>query len=248
MQKLIVLGSSGHASVLIDAIELAGVFTIAGYLDDTQPSGVVRKGYSVLGTFRDAAAVCAEQEIKDVVIAIGDNCQRRKVYSDLLRSCPHLNFPVVRHPSAVIARSAEIAMGTALLARSHIGPGSQIGSFCILNTGSSLDHDCKMDDFASIAPGAFAGGLVEIGKCSAVGVGASISDHISIGSHSVVGTGSVVVRDIPDHVVAYGCPARAVRLRSEGEPYMGKSSTGRTVPRICRATEHLRTVHLESQK
>jgi len=221
MQRLIVVGSSGHASVLIDAIELAGVFTIAGYLDDTQASGTVRRGYSVLGALRDAATVCAQQKIQDVVVAIGDNWQRRKVHSDLTRSCPHLTFPVVKHPSAVIAASAKIAMGTALLARSHVGPGSRIDSFCILNTGSSVDHDCQIQDFASLAPGVFTGGLVEIGEGSAVGVGASISDRISIGSHSVVGTGSVVVRDIPDHVVAYGCPARVVRLRSEDEKHSG---------------------------
>jgi sugar O-acyltransferase (sialic acid O-acetyltransferase NeuD family) len=221
MQRLIVVGSSGHASVLVDAIELAGVFTIAGYLDDTHPSGTILRGYPVLGAVRDVATVCAERKIQDVVIAIGDNWRRRKVHLDLLRNSPHLSFPVVRHPSAVVAPTAEIAMGTALLARSHVGPGSRIGSFCILNTGSSADHDSKMQDFASLAPGVFTGGLVEIGECSAVGVGASISDRISIGSHSVVGTGSVVVRDIPDHVVAYGCPARTVRPRSEGEKYLG---------------------------
>ena len=221
MKKVIVVGSSGHASVLIDAIELAGVFTVAGYLDDTQLSGTVRNGYPVLGALRDVVTICAERRIQDIVIAIGDNWQRRKVHSDLLRSCPNLSFPVVRHPSAVIAPSAEINMGTALLARSHVGPGSRIGSFCILNTGSSVDHDCKMHDFASLAPGVFTGGLVEIGECSAVGVGASISDRISVGSHSVVGTGSAVVRDIPDHVVAYGCPARPIHQRSEGEQYLG---------------------------
>ena len=77
-----------------------------------------------------------------------------------------------------------------------------------------------MHDFASIAPGVFMGGLVQIGECSAIGVGASISDRISIGGHAVVGTGAVVVRDIPDLVVAYGNPARVKRSRPEGEKYI----------------------------
>jgi acetyltransferase-like isoleucine patch superfamily enzyme len=77
-----------------------------------------------------------------------------------------------------------------------------------------------LGDFSSLAPGAVTGGLVIVGECSAIGVGAAISDRISIGSNSVVGTGAVVVRDIPDFVVAYGNPARAMRSRSEGEKYL----------------------------
>jgi sugar O-acyltransferase (sialic acid O-acetyltransferase NeuD family) len=218
--KLLVIGSSGHASVLIDAIELAGVYDVAGYLDDTVGQGTDRRGYPVFGGLDVAVSVCGQELIENVVIAIGDNWWRRKIYSDLVGKCPKLKFPVVKHPSAVVARTAEIGRGTAILAGSHVGPGSCVGEFCIINTGSSIDHDCKLRDFTSIAPGVFTGGLVQIGECSAIGVGASISDRISIGGHAVVGTGAVVVRDIPDLVVAYGNPARAQRSRREGETYM----------------------------
>lgn len=218
--KLLVIGSSGHASVLVDAIELTGVYDVAGYLDDTVERGTDRRGYPVLGRLDDAVSVCLEQQIENVVVAIGDNWWRRKIYSELVRKCPKLKFPVVKHPSAVIARTSEIGRGTAMLAGSHVGPWSRVGEFCIINTGSSIDHDCRLRDFASIAPGVFTGGLVQIGECSAIGVGASISDRISIGGHAVVGTGAVVVRDIPDLVVAYGNPARAQRSRREGETYV----------------------------
>lgn len=174
----------------------------------------------MLGGLDRAAGVCAELRVENVVIAIGDNWWRRKVYSDLAQKCPHLKFPVLKHPSAVVAASATLGKGAAILAGSHVGPGSRVGEFAIVNTASSMDHDCTLHGFASIAPGAFMGGLVEIGECSAVGVGASISDRIRIGRHSVVGTGAVVVRDVPDFVVAYGNPARVQRSRAEAEPYV----------------------------
>jgi sugar O-acyltransferase (sialic acid O-acetyltransferase NeuD family) len=218
--KLLVIGSSGHASVLVDAIELAGAYAIAGHLDDTVARGTSRRGYSVLGGLNDVASVCADQIIEDVVVAIGDNWWRRKIYSELVQKCPNLRFPPVKHPSAIVASSAAVGKGSVILAGSHVGPGSRVGDFCILNTGSSIDHDCILHDFVSIAPGVFAGGLVEIGECSAIGVGASISDRISIGRHAVVGTGAVVVRNIPDLVVAYGNPAREQRSRPEGEKYL----------------------------
>jgi len=218
---ILIIGSSGHSSVLVDAIEVAGTHRVVGYLDNTVARGTLRRGYPILGGFDDAVRVCAEQSIQEAAIAIGDNWWRRKIYCDVAQSCPELRFPAIKHPSAVVAASAEVGNGSAVLAGSHIGPGSRVGDFCILNTGSSIDHDCVLHDFASIAPGVFAGGLVEIGECSAIGVGACISDRISIGCHAVVGTGAVVVRDVPGFVVAYGNPATVKRLRPEGEKYFG---------------------------
>jgi sugar O-acyltransferase (sialic acid O-acetyltransferase NeuD family) len=218
--KLLLIGSSWHASVLLDAIERAGLHHVVGYLDDTVPAGTSRNGYAVLGGLKDASRICSELSISDVAMGIGDNWWRRKLYADLIEVCPNLRFPVVRHPSAIVAASARTGRGTAILAGSHIGPNSVVGDFCILNTGSSIDHDCTLAHFSSIGPGVKTGGLVRIGECSAIGVGASISDRISIGRHAVVGTGAAVVRDVPDLVVAYGNPARVQRSRDEGERYV----------------------------
>jgi sugar O-acyltransferase (sialic acid O-acetyltransferase NeuD family) len=221
-RKLLLIGSSGHASVLVDAVELADTHLVVGYLDDTVTRGTIRRGYPVLGGLSDAANVCGDKLIEDLAVAIGDNWWRRKIYCDLARECPQLDFPVIRHPSAVVARSAKVGKGTVIFAGSHVGPESRVGELCILNTGSSIDHECTLHNFSSIAPGAFTGGHVEIGECSAIGVGVSISDRISIGRHAVIGTGAVVVRNIPDLVVAYGNPARVHRSRPEGEAYVGK--------------------------
>jgi sugar O-acyltransferase (sialic acid O-acetyltransferase NeuD family) len=215
------IGSSGHASVLMDAIELVGEYEVVGYVDDTVSIGTIRRGYPVLGGLKDVPRICGEGVITDIVVAVGDNWWRRKLQSDLLERCPNLTFSIVKHPAAIVASSAEIGRGAAILAGSHIGPGSRVGDLCVVNTGSSIDHDCVMHEFSSIAPGVSTGGLVEIGECSAIGVGVSISDRISIGRHTVVGTGAVVVRDLPDLVVAYGNPARVQRSRAEGERYVG---------------------------
>jgi serine acetyltransferase len=43
----------------------------------------------------------------------------------------------------------------------------------------------------------------------------------TIGVHCVIGAGALVLADLPDSVLAYGLPARVVRARKEGEPYLG---------------------------
>jgi sugar O-acyltransferase (sialic acid O-acetyltransferase NeuD family) len=217
--EILVIGSSGHGGVIVDILEACG-HTIAGYLDDTVPVGVLKRGYPILGRLADCDGICERMKPQDIVMAIGDNWWRRKVYNDM-KIVRDARYPVIAHPTASVARSAQVGEGSVLMAHANVGPHARLGKFAIVNTGASLDHDSILGDFASLAPGVFTGGLVEIGECSAVGVGAALSDRIKVGSHTVIGTGAVVVRNVPDHSVAYGNPARVIRSRIEGEPYYG---------------------------
>lgn len=60
---------------------------------------------------------------------------------------------------------------------------------------------------------------VTIGKHVWIGGGAIIMPGVTIGDNVVIGAGSVVTKDIPDNMVAYGNPCRAVRgnRRKEGK-------------------------------
>ena len=91
--------------------------------------------------------------------------------------------------------------------------GSQIGDNVVLNTGASVDHDCDIRDGVQLAPGVVLGGRVRIDSLSFVGIGATIINRIVVGRNCLIGAGAVVVRDIPDHSVAYGVPARVIRQR-----------------------------------
>ena len=51
---------------------------------------------------------------------------------------------------------------------------------------------------------------VRVGDGSWLGTGAVILPGVTIGRHVAVGAGSVVTRDLPDHAVAVGTPARVV--------------------------------------
>ena len=52
---------------------------------------------------------------------------------------------------------------------------------------------------------------VHIGENVWVGAGVTIVPGVSIGKDSVIGACSVVVKDIPDNVVAVGNPCRVLR-------------------------------------
>jgi acetyltransferase-like isoleucine patch superfamily enzyme len=51
-----------------------------------------------------------------------------------------------------------------------------------------------------------------------IGANATILPFVVVGARALVGAGSVVTRDIPAGMVAYGCPAVAVRAVDDLEP------------------------------
>lgn len=222
--KVVVIGCSGHARVVVDIVESEGRSEVIGFLDTFKRATSTVLGYQMLGTEEDLPSLIACRLCNAVIVAVGDNWIRGQIANRIRALVPAVPFISAIHPSAQISRTARIGPGTVIMAGAIVNAGCRIGECCILNTGSSLDHDSTMEPFSSLAPGAVTGGTVTIGAFSAIAIGAVISHAIKIGEHAVVGAGSTIVRNIPDRVVAYGTPARIIRTRNPGDPYLGERS------------------------
>ncbi len=218
--RIVVVGTSGHAGVAIDAIERSGGMEILGLVDSFRTAGESAYGYPVLGPESALTVASHDHGANTVFIAIGDNFQRMRIHERIRASHPGLRFATVIHPAASVSVRALLGPGVLVCAGAVVGPGAELGDGCIVNTGASLDHDSRMDPWSSLAPGVAAGGNIRLGTCSAVGIGATVSHGIAIGAHVVLGAGAVAVRNIPGYCVAYGVPARAMRPREAGEPYL----------------------------
>lgn len=48
-------------------------------------------------------------------------------------------------------------------------------------------------------------------KGASIGTSTTILSGVTIGENSIIGAGSVVTKDIPDNVIAYGNPAKVIR-------------------------------------
>lgn len=221
MQQILIIGSSGHASVVAEIVEREARFAIAGLVDSFRPAGEMAFGHTTLGSERDLPSIVASRGITGLIIAIGDNWQRARMSRKVRDLLPQLLFVSAVHPSAVIARNTTLGPGTVVMPGAVINPGSRLGAHCIVNTSASIDHDCMLSDFSSVAPAAALGGNVALGECAAVMLGAHVIHRRRIGAHAVIGAGALVLEDIPDHAVAHGVPATVVRRRKEGDPYLG---------------------------
>ena len=220
MENIVIIGSGGHAKVIIDIVEKAGLYHIVGLLNKSPKKNKKILGYDLLGKEEDLPKFVKTHAIKGIIIAVGDNFTREKVVEIAKEKCPEIVFFSAIHPNASIAPDVSIGQGTVIMAGVSINATSSIGEFCILNTNSSLDHDSQMADFSSLAPGVTVGGECQIGAYSAINIGATLVPRITIGKHSVIGAGSLVNKPVGSFKVVYGSPAKKIRERKEGEKYL----------------------------
>jgi sugar O-acyltransferase (sialic acid O-acetyltransferase NeuD family) len=211
--RVLVLGAGGHgqvvADILLRAQERNTLVQPIGYLDDDPALAGRNLGLPVLGAITHLSDIAHDA----VVIAIGDNVTRRRLFETLKSRGEH--FVTAQHPSAVIAPDARVGAGSMICAGVIVNPGSTVGENVILNTACTVDHHNHIGHHAHIAPGVHLGGDVTIGEGALVGIGATIMPQKRVGAWSVVGAGTLVHHDVADRMVAAGVPARIIRHSQE---------------------------------
>ncbi|KSA12408.1 acetyltransferase [Maribacter dokdonensis] len=220
MHNVIIFGASGHGSVVLDCLEKEGEYNVIGFVDSYRVKGTIVNGYQVLGSEYDLPFLINRFNVRGGVVAIGDNWTRKLVVDKISKIAPNFNFINTIHPSAKIGKDVLMGCGNVIMPGAIINSNSLIHDFCILNSNSILEHDSVMESYASLAPSSCCGGNVFLGKFSSICLGASLVNGIEIGQHTVIGAGALVVDHFGDNVMAYGSPARIVRKRSVGEPYL----------------------------
>lgn len=220
MKNIVIFGSSGYTKVIIDIIEKVNNYRIVGLIDPYEGKGTNLFGYTIIGSEENIEDLRKEYNFDCGIIAIGDNWRRKEVFERVRKRSSSFTFIKAIHPSVQIGKDVTIGEGTVLMAGVIANSATEIGRFCIINTNASLDHDCIMEDFSSLAPNATLGGNIKIGQYSSISLGANIIHEINIGAHSIIGAGTLVNKDIPDLVVAYGVPAKIIRKRKIGDTYL----------------------------
>jgi sugar O-acyltransferase (sialic acid O-acetyltransferase NeuD family) len=220
MIPLVIVGSGGHARVVLDAALTADTFEPVGFIDDSRPMGTVVDDFPVLGATGNLEAIWQKHRGIQVIIAVGDNFVRASLAAKIESLVPGVQWATVIDASAVVGRRVQVGIGTVINAGSVVNPSVKIGRHVIFNNTTSVAHDNVFGDFSSTGPGVTTGGDVHVGAFTHVAIGASVSHGITIGEHTVIGAGSMVIRDTGAQVVVKGVPGKVVRDRAIGERYL----------------------------
>lgn len=139
---------------ILRAASLAGTCDarLIGFLDaDPSLRGKLVADLPVLGPVNQLTKLW-QQKVRHAVVAIGDSRTRRR-HGDLLRE---YGFEAINaiHPSAVVSPTAVLGHGIVICAQAAVCTEARIGDFAIINTGSVIDHECRIGIGVHIAPGA----------------------------------------------------------------------------------------------
>ena len=207
MNSIFIYGASGHAKVVIDIIELLTQWKIHVLLDDDPNKfGKQFYGYSNVGGKEELKNLKTREQIAHGFIAIGDNTKR----SEITILCEREGFELrtAIHPSAQIGKSVEIRSGTVIMAGVVVNADAEIGESSIVNTKSSIDHDCVIGSFVHIAVGARLCGNVKVNDFTLVGAGAIVNPNLHIENNVIIGSGATVVNHISKNQTVMGTPAK----------------------------------------
>lgn len=194
-ENYFLIGYSGHSYVVLDSCLKNGIL-INGYFDlkenQNNPYNLV-----FLGSENDFPF----SNDDEIILGIGNNSIRHQIYSNLKKQ--NCRFKSIIDSSSIISDRVTIEGAT------YVGPGaiinsqSIIGECVIINSGSIVEHECQIDSFSHIAPGATLCGNVKVGMSSLIGANSTVLPGVEIGSNCIIGAGSIITKNIDDNTIVY---------------------------------------------
>jgi len=152
-----------------------------------------------------------EEGYRRAFVAVGSNTVRFRLGAAVVAQGYELVNAI--SPHAVLSPSVRIGRGVAVMAGVVVNADSEVGDLAIINTGATVDHDCRISEGVHIAPQCAIAGTVAIGRMSFLGIGTKVIPGVGIGTNVIVGAGGVVTGDIQDGVTAVGVPARIIKYK-----------------------------------
>lgn len=212
MKKIIIIGSGGHAKVILSEILLLKKFKILGFVDDYIPTGKLldkENNLYNIGKIRNLKSIVDKNTFG--IIGIGENYIRKKIAQEIKKTVKNFSWAKIISKNAIISKNVTIGDGTVIIPGSVINTGTKIGQHCIINTRSSIGHDNYFSNYSSCGPGSTIGGGVFVGESSYLGIGCTIKHALKIEKNVVIGGHSFVNKNCEKNSLYFGVPAKKIR-------------------------------------
>lgn len=155
-KPVIILGAHELGKVALDILQKNGL-VVYGFLDDDQAlQGQAINHVPVLGSTTEEQYLDLIGEQCDVFIAIAQQAKRQHLATMLREQRQVVPINAI-HPSAMIAGSATFGCGNLVNASVNVGADTTLGSYCMLHTQATIEHDAVVNDFVQVGAGGIVG-------------------------------------------------------------------------------------------
>ena len=214
---IVVLGGHSSGLLVADSIERLRStgsvdLEVGGFLNDEMDPGDGVGRFPVLGGFERWIDLSVDVRFIAAFPLPGAAEQRHSRLLSL--GIPRDRFRTVCDPAAIISPTASIGTGCYIAPGVVVEHGAVVAAHSILRAHAYISHDARVGEFAFIGPHVTLLGRTTFGQGVHVGGNSVVREGIKVGNYALVGIGSTVIRDVSDHEVVAGSPAKVLPART----------------------------------
>ncbi len=209
MDELYIIGTGSQARYIIEICKSHKIMGLIDILDRNNAEKVIN-GVEVI-CHLDEIDTKLDPSSLEIIVAYGDNKTKEEIVVNLLKK--NYKFATMVSDKAYVSSNTEIGHGCIINPNVTIMPNVKIGNHVIIHSGSVIEHDNEIEDYANISPGVITAGYVKIGKGSYIYTRAAMIPRVKIGKNVIVGAGALVLNDVPNDTVVVGVPAKIIKDR-----------------------------------
>lgn len=188
-EKMLLVGAGGFGKVVL---EHALLEYDCAFIDDAYKPGEKVCNVPVIGKINEIGNFRNEYPL--LVVAIGNNSLREKIYQDAEKF--GFTFPNIICRSVYISPYAQIGRGCVFLNNVVIQNGSSVGDGVLLNPGVEIHHGSVVDDFSLIYTNSVIRTNAKVGKKVKIGSNVTISNDVAISDNKEILNGRAIFHSI----------------------------------------------------
>ncbi len=216
-QKVIIIGGIGSGTVIAQAIidskkNHDTSLSIAGFMSHDKAIGELIEGIPVVAKQSNKNIKLLFEKGYKFIFALHRTDGGEKFVNLFyeLGLQPEMLATFI-HPTAYVAPDVLIANGSVIMPYVMISAQAKIEMNSLIMVGATIGHNTILRKFSHVASQAVLGAHITMDEGAHIGLNATVREYISIGKFSTLGMGAVLTKNVNEHEIWAGNPAKFLR-------------------------------------